>query len=220
MGSTTPSRQVLVMKTLRPLALAALLLAGLNPAVQAQKLSVTPAPGLWENSMTFKVNGVDMMAALRAAQAEAMKELKNLPPDQRAMMEQMMQQALDGAGGPQRSCLTPEQARVAADPQALLRQMSEDGGGAQECRFELVSVSGNTLNLRGTCKPEEGWNGVVNGSMTLHDARRWSSRFSGQGRMQGEMMPGLPAPGGVVEMLMEGSGRWLGADCGSVAPER
>lgn len=78
----------------------------------------------------------------------------------------------------------------------------------------------NTLKLRDNCKPEEGWNGVVNGSMTLHGARRWSSRFSGRGRMLGDMMPGLSAPGGEVEMLMEGSVRWLGADCGSVAPER
>ncbi len=205
---------------LRPLALAAVLLAFLNPAALAQKLSVTPTPGLWENSMTIKMNGVDMMATMRAAQAEALKELANLPPAQRAEIEKMMGQALAGAGAPQQSCLTPEQARVAADPKALLRQMTEEGGADQECRFELVSVSGNTLKLRGTCKPEDGWNGVVDGSMTLHDAKRWSSRFSGQGRMQGEMMPGMAAPGGRVEMLMEGSGRWLAANCGSVAPER
>jgi hypothetical protein len=38
--------------------------------------------------------------------------------------------------------------------------------------------------------------------------------------VQGEMMPGITAPGGQVQMVMEGSGRWLSASCGSVAPER
>lgn len=113
-------------------------LLGLSPAVQAQKLSVTPAAGLWESSMTIKLNGVDMVAMARAAQAEAM---KTMPRQERAMMEQLMQQALGSLGAPECSFLTPEQARVAADLQALLRQMSEDRGGAQECRSELVSVS-------------------------------------------------------------------------------
>ncbi len=203
----------------RPLVVSAALCVGLQAGAQAQKLSTTPTPGLWEHRMGMTLNGVDVMAGLRAAQAEAMKELQNLPAEQRAMMAQMMQQAMAGAGGPQQSCLTPEQARAAADPQALLQQMNEERE-EQGCRFALESVSGNTLKLRGTCKPEDGWNGVIAGTMTLHEAKRWSSRFSGQGKMQGEAMPGLNAPGGQVEMVMESSGRWLAADCGRVAPER
>jgi hypothetical protein len=214
----------------RPLALATLALASLSSlttAAHAQKLSVTPAPGLWESTMSLKLNGVDIMAGMKAAQAEAMKQLKDMPPAQRAEMEKMMQQALGGAGAPLQSCLTPEQARMAADPQALLRQMTEGEDAEQACRFELQSVSGNTMKLRGTCKPEDGWNGVVTGTMTQHDPKRWSSRYSGQGRMQGDAMPGMPGMPGMsankgaqVEMLMESSGRWLAADCGQVAPER
>jgi hypothetical protein len=208
------------MRLSRPVALAALLLTLLHPAAQAQKLSITPAPGLWENSMKITLNGVDMMAAMRAAQAESLKQLQGLPPAQRAQMEQMIQQAMGAAGGPQQSCLTPAQAQAAADPKALLRQLAEGEDADQNCRFEVESVTGNTLKMRGNCKPEDGWNGVVTGTMTLHDAKRWSSRFNGQGRVQGEMMPGITAPGGQVQMVMEGSGRWLSASCGSVAPER
>jgi len=208
----------------RPVALAVMLLAGLTTTAQAQKLSVTPAPGLWEMTMTLKMNGVDIMAGMKAAQAEALKEMKDLPPAQLAEMEKTMQEALGGAGAPLQSCLTPEQARMAADPQALLRQMSEGEDAEQACRFELQSVSGNTMKLRGTCKPEDGWNGVVTGTMTQHDPKRWSSRYIGQGRMQGDAMPGMPGmpanKGAQVEMLMESSGRWVSANCGQVAPER
>lgn len=193
------------------LLLAGSLLLG-SAAVMAQKLSVTPAPGLWENTQTMKLGGIEMGALMRQAHAEAMKQL---PPEHRAMAEQAM--AAMG-GGPSRECLTPEQARAASDPAALLRQINEDQDG--NCRFDLVSTSGNTLNLRGQCRAEDGWNGAVQGAMTMHDARRWSSRFTGSGRWQGDLPPGVPTRGGAVEMLMEGSGRWLAAACGDVKPVR
>jgi hypothetical protein len=196
-------------------ALATLLLAA--PA-SAQRLSVTPQPGLWQVENQVSYNGVDLLAQMRAMQAEM---LRQLPADQRAMAEQMLREQGEALGGSSRECLTAEQAREMADPRRLLERMNEpDEDGDLSCRYELVSVSGNTLQVRGQCEPQDGWNGRMQGTMTLHDARRWSSRFSGTGRLRGEAatMPGIPNATGPVEFVISSNGRWVTATCGDVAP--
>jgi hypothetical protein len=186
----------------------------------AQRLSVTPQPGLWEIDNKITYNGVDLFAQMRSMQAEM---LRQLPADQRAMAEQMMREQMQAMSGQSRDCVTAEEARELADPKRLVERMNEpDEEGTLDCRHELVSVSGNTMQVRGQCAPQDGWNGQTQGTMTLHDARRWSSRFTGTGRLRGEAtaMPGIPNPAGPVEFAVVSSGRWVAASCGDVKPQR
>jgi hypothetical protein len=190
----------------------------LSAPAAAQRLSVTPSPGLWESTQKMLLNGVDAMAAMRTAQAEM---LKSLPPADRAMAEQMMKAQAGAFGGPQRECLTAQAVRELNDPALLLahlnKQSAEEGDA---CRHQVVSVSGNTIQVRSQCKPQEGWQGTMQGTLTLHDERRMSHRFTGSGKLVGEAMPGIPNPTGTVNIVVEGQGRWLGAACGDVKPGR
>jgi hypothetical protein len=186
-----------------------------SPAL-AQRLSPAPTPGLWENTNKITLNGVDLMAAMRQAMEQSLKEL---PPAQRAQAMQALQAQAAVIGGTTAECLSPAMARELTEPRALVDRLNreEDNAG---CRYELVSASGSTVRLRGQCKPEDGWNGAVQGSFTLNDAKRWSARFTGSGRLLGEAMPGIPNAQGEVQMVIEMSGRWVAASCGSVKPER
>ena len=83
----------------------ALLLGLSSPLVQAQMLQ----PGLWElTTSNMQVDGKplpDMEFMLG--------QLKNLPPEQRAMMEGVLaKQGISVAGKGVRSCLTPDQVKT------------------------------------------------------------------------------------------------------------
>lgn len=190
-------------------------LMAIGPAA-AQRLSVTPSPGLWESLDKVLRNGVDVMAAARAAQAEM---LKRLPPSERAMVEQTLKAQGGQPGAAQRECLTAQDVRELNDPVvllALMNKQSQEEGDA--CQHQVVSVTGNTIQVRSLCKPEDGWQGVMQGTLTVHDARRISHRFTGTGRFVGEVMPGMPKSDGPVSIVAEGQSRWLGAACGDVKP--
>lgn len=203
---------------IHPLAMraAAALLAAAATPVLAQRLGPAPTPGLWENTQKITLNGVDLMAAMRQAMEQSLKEL---PHAQRAQAAQAMQAQAAAFGGTTPECLSPAMARELTEPRALVERLNreEDNAG---CRYELVSASGSTMQLRGQCKPEDGWNGTVQGSFTLNDAKRWSGRFTGSGRLLGEAMPGIPNAQGEVQMVIEMGGRWMAASCGNVKPER
>lgn len=212
------SRRAGTVGPLSTLALATLMAVMTAAPASAQRLSVTPQPGLWELENKISYNGVDLLAQMRAMQAEM---LRQLPEAQRAMAEQMMSEQLSAFDGTSQECVTAEEAREMSDPQRLIERMNDpDEEDALSCRYELASVSGNTVNVRGQCEPQDGWNGQVQGTLTLHDARRWSSRFSGTGRLRGEAaaMSGIPNPTGPVEFLISSNGRWVAASCGDVAP--
>jgi hypothetical protein len=196
------------------LCLAAALIA--VPAA-AQTLDPAPAPGLWETRFKLTVNGQDLGAAMKNAMAAA---LKDLPPDQRAMAEQMMK-AQGGAmvGAPEQECLTAETAKRRSDARTMLADLQED---SPDCRYEPVKISGGTVSFKGRCTDPEGFTGDIVGEMTMTSAKAWTGRWTGTGRMAGDMegMPGLKvAPDGRVQMAWNGSGRWLGASCGNVKPE-
>ena len=201
------------MKTLA-LSLTAALLA--STAV-AQTLNPAPAPGLWETQFKLTVNGQDLGAAMQNAMAAAMKDM---PADQRAMAEQMMK-AQGGAmmGGPQQECLTAETAKRRSDARTMLADLQKD---APTCRYEPVKISGGTVSFKGRCTDPDGFSGDIAGEMTMGSAKAWTGRWTGTGRMAGDMggMPGLKvAADGRVQMAWNGSGRWLGASCGNVKPE-
>lgn len=201
--------------TRHPTAVLALLTAAALPAA-AQTLSPAPAPGLWSTEHQMTINGKDMAAAMKSAMAAA---LKDMPPEHRAMAEQMMAaRGMPGAGGPRQDCLTPAEAARRSDARTMLDDVQRD---SPSCRYEPVQVSGAKVSFKGRCADPQGFTGDIAGELTMDGAKAWSGRWTGKGRMAGDMsqMPGLGVgPDGKVEFGWTGRGRWVAASCGAVPP--
>ena len=166
---------------LNPLILGCCLLPTLASAVDIQ-------PGLWEiSSQQMQVDGQAM-----PGMQQMMEQLKNLPPEQRQMMEQMMaQQGVQLGDQGVRICISAEQ--VAKQDFAM--PDLQDG-----CSHEIVERSAQVWKFRFTCPDGHG-----EGETRFSDGKAFHSQFRG---MQGGK-----------SSSMESHGRWLGADCGGLPPQ-
>jgi len=164
--------------------------AALAGAAGAQTLK----PGLWE--VTSRMQGGQMDQQM----AQMQKELAGMPADQRKMMEDMMaRQGMKagpggGAGMTTKICMTKEM--VERD------QLPAQQG---DCRTTHQSRSGNTMKFEMACtQPPSRGEGQVT--------------FSGSDAYTMKMAMTTHGKGKPETMNMEGGGKWLGADCGSVKP--
>jgi hypothetical protein len=177
--------------TVRRTAFAALALALALPA-HAQQLK----PGLWEMSNHVS----DSSGRLDNAMAEAQKQMAQMPPEQRKMMEQMMArhgvQLAGGSGGAMvaRMCLTPEMVRNNELP------MAQQGN----CTHRRSPVSGGKMKFSFSCS---------------------DPKTSGEGELvfKGDSsytMKARVVQGGSKDdvMMVDSSARWLGGDCGNIRP--
>jgi hypothetical protein len=154
-------------------------------------------PGLWE--MQHKMGGSPQMDQ---AMAQMQKQMAAMSPAQRQQMEAMMGQhgvtmPTPGAGGgmAMKVCITPEMAARSEMPSQYEGQ----------CTSTVTSRSGNTLQMRFTCQnpPSSG-----EGTYT----------FSGDTAYTLKMVVNTTRQGKPESMTLDGQGRWLSADCGSVKP--
>ena len=186
-------------------ALAALL--AIASAAGAQSLP-RPELGLWETRTTILLDGKNPFADRRSQQAE---QLKKLPPEQRRQIEAALP-PLGGKDDVHRECIDAKAQKVWADPHALLREMEKD---SPQCRFQLVKLSGSSMQLKGRCQDPDGFTGDLTGGFTMQGGKTWTMSYLGKGTMAGD---GGQAPK-PTEMRLEGSGRWIGANCGDVKPD-
>lgn len=171
--------------------LLALLIAGLAAgAASAQTLK----PGLWELRQTPQLD-----PARKAQMAQAQKAMENMPPEQRAMMEQMMAQrgvSVNMAGGviTVKACITKEQAERDLAPV-----------GSQGSCTQDVKRSGNVIRTHFVCSDPaaEG-----DSTVTLRGSDSFSNEVTIRHNRQGQ----------TETSRVSGEGRWLGADCGAVQP--
>jgi hypothetical protein len=174
-------------------AVAALVL-GSALALPASAQSIKP--GLWE--ITNTLGSAD--GQMQATMAQMQKEMAEMEPEERKMMEEMM--AKQGvqfggtAGGGMRTtmCITPEMAK----------------------RNDLM------VQQQGDCKHTR--SAAVGGKMTFSFVCN-NPRTTGDGEMSFAGDTGYKMKMKVVSgtarsdvMTMDASGKWLGADCGSVKP--
>ncbi|RYF39818.1 MAG: DUF3617 domain-containing protein [Comamonadaceae bacterium] len=152
-------------------------------------------PGLWE--VTNKMGGNPQMDQ---AMAQMQQQMASMPPAQRKQMEDMMAkqgvQVGAGAGGiSARICMTKEMVEQSPVP------MQQQG----DCKFTTQQRSGNTYKMAYSCAnpPSSG-----EGEYT----------FLGPEAYKGKMTVVSNPRGKPETMTMEGSGKWLGADCGAVKP--
>jgi hypothetical protein len=154
-------------------------------------------PGLWEQAMTMKSASGQMESQM----AQMQKDLASMPPDQRKMVEDMMAKqgmAMGSAGGRSttiKMCITPEQAERADLPQ-------QDNN----CKQETVERSGSTVRYRFSCSGNPPTSGE--GEYTMASPTSYSGRSTVLTQMQGKP----------EKIEMTHTGRWLGADCGSIKP--
>jgi hypothetical protein len=172
------------------LLVAAAAAAALSLPVAAQSLK----PGLWE--VSNKMDNPQMNQAM----AEMQKQLAAMPPAQRKQMEEMMakQGVKMGSGG--------AQGGMAAQI-CMTQEMTERGDVPIQgnCKITQQSRSGNTTKMAYTCAnpPSSG-----EGTFTYHGPEAYSSRTVVKTTVQGKP----------ETITMEGSGKWLKADCGNLKP--
>lgn len=168
---------------------AAAAVAALSFPAAAQNLK----PGLWE--MSNKMDNPQMNQAM----AEMQKQLAAMPPEQRKQMEAMMAKQGVKMGGAAGGAMT---AQV-----CMTKEMAERGDVPMQanCKITRQSRSGNTTHMAYACSnpPSSG-----EGSFTYHGPEAYSSKMVVKTTVQGK----------AETMTMEGSGKWLKADCGNLQP--
>lgn len=159
-------------------------------------LAQTLKPGLWELNNRIASASPETMAVMAAAQ----QQMANMAPEQRKQIEQMMarngvnMQMGDGGGVKVTYCLTKEMAEKQELPT----------GQPGQCSTTRTPVPGG-MNVTFTCtRPPSSGNGQVIFNGNTGFSMRMNVNSSAQGKPQ--------------NVVVEGNGRWLGADCGSVAP--
>jgi hypothetical protein len=154
-------------------------------------------PGLWE--VTHKMNSGNSQMDQQMAQMQ--KQMAAMPPAQRKQMEEMMAKqgtqmpgAAPRGGMSMKMCMTKEMA-----------ERSEIPAQQGDCKTTQQSRSGNTMKMAFTCTnpPSSG-----EGQYTFTSPEAYSMKMVVTTTVQGKPQ----------KMNMEGSGKWLGADCGNVKP--
>ena len=176
---------------MKTLSLAAAVLAG---AAALPVAAQTLKPGLWE--MQHKAGG---NPEVDSAMAEMQKQMKSMPPEQRKQMEAAMasrgmQMSPKGGGMAMRMCMTKE-----------MIERNDLPANRGDCKTTQRQRSGNTLKMAFTCSnpPSSGESQV-----TFTSSEAYTSRTTVTTTTDGKP----------EKMTVEGTGKWLGADCGNVKP--
>jgi len=149
-------------------------------------------PGLWEVQHKMKGNP-EMERQLE----EARKQMAAMPPEQRKQMEAMMagRGVQMGAGGQSvRMCLTKE-----------MVERNEIPAQQGDCKMTNQQRTGNTLRVNFTCTnpPSSG-----ESQMTINSPESYAMKTTATSSIDGR----------VEKMSVEGTGKWVAADCGGLKP--
>ncbi|MCY1405380.1 hypothetical protein D9M71_206190 [compost metagenome] len=161
----------------------------LGVLVPAQAQEVLP--GLWElSSDNMQVNGQQM-----PSMQELLGQLDGLPAEQRQMLEETMAgKGIQAGGQGLRVCLSEAQVKA----QELPLQDARSG-----CTQEITERSEQLWKFRFSCPDAEG-----EGETRFVSAREFVTRIDSR----------FNAAGQAGTSRMETRARWLGEDCGELAP--
>ena len=171
-----------------------ILLGGLLAAAALTATAQTMKPGLWEISNQMTGGSDEMMGAM----AEAQKQMANMPPEQRKMMEEMMAKhgtsLRPGGGMTTRICLTQDMINH--------NQVSRQEGNCKQTTSQKV---GNTMKFSVACSnPTSSGEGTI----TFISPEAYSTQMSINTTQNGKP----------VTMKMESTSRFLATDCGNIKP--
>ena len=164
-------------------------LVGIASGAHAQMLQ----PGLWElTTSNMQVEGKAM-----PDMQQMLGQLQMLPPEQRAMMEQVLaKQGITLGGNGIRSCLTPEQVKANDIP------LQDPQSG---CTQRITERNGNVWKFSFSCPKAQGA-----GTATFLSDREFTTQVAGTFNATGTSQRGS----------MNTRAQWLGADCGAVKPRQ
>jgi len=153
--------------------------------------------GLWEVTSKMKSDDGEMEKAMAQAQAA----MKNMPPEQRKMMQEMMaKQGVNMSMGADGSttvklCISEEMARR----NQLPAQQTGD------CKTEMAPRAGNTQSMSYACsKPVSSGTGVYT----------WNGGSAYTFKM--DIVNGSGSQ--TQKIQITGNGKWLADDCGGIKP--
>jgi hypothetical protein len=152
--------------------------------------------GLWETNNKMG-NGT---GKLQAAMAMVQQQMAGMSPEQRGKIEGMMAKqgvVISNDGVLAKVCVTP--AMVAR------QQLPIQQPGKGDCAYQQAPMIGNTLKYSFSCTNPQG-SGDGSATFTSPTAYTSATRVT------------TSATGASETVNIESSGRWLGADCGSVKP--
>jgi hypothetical protein len=171
----------------------AVLALGASATASAQSLK----PGLWEITNKMQSSSGQMEQNMSQMQ----QQMANMPPEQRKMVEEMMakQGVKMGPGGPgggitARICMTKE-----------MVERNELPSQRGDCKTTQQARAGNTMKMAFTCTnpPSSG-----EGQVTYTSPESYAMK----------MMVNTQVQGKPEKVNMDGTGKWLGSDCGNIKP--
>lgn len=151
-------------------------------------------PGLWEHSFTIKTQSGEMEAAM----AQMQKELAGMPPEQRKMIEQMMELKGVGMG-----------TKGTSVEMCVTKEMSEDGFVPQndgDCKQQIIKQTGNRITFTFDCAGDPPTSGE--GEITMSNSKAYTGKATINTKVDGK----------TERMEMTQAGKWLANDCGKVKP--
>jgi hypothetical protein len=162
----------------------------------ANAFAQSTKPGLWE--IQTRMGGNPQMDQARA---QMQQQIASMPAAERKMMEDMMaQQGLNMGVGKDggvsvKVCITPEM--------AARQEMPNQTEG--DCKTQLGARTGNTMKMSFVCTnpPSSG-----EGTYTFRGDTGYDMAMRVKTTNEGKPM----------DVTMDGTGRWLSADCGKVRP--
>lgn len=169
------------------------LAAAAPPLARAQEKIL---PGLWEHTFSMKSE----TGRMEALQQQMQTQMAALPPAQRQQMEAMMAQrgvAIGPRGNTFKVCISKEDAAADRLPQ-----------NDERCQQQTLQRSGNTVRFKFSCATEPPASGE--GQFTVTNPKAYTGSSTVNTVVQGQP----------ERMLVSTNGRWVGADCGALAPRR
>jgi hypothetical protein len=178
---------------------AAALILALSAGIAVRAAGLGLKPGLWEVKVIKQLmDGRDMAAQMNAAMGQAQQALASLPPEQRARIEAMMNNAGVGRGanGGFRICVSPQMAQRNAPV------LDKDG----RCQPAMLTRHGDRVdfqfncNSNGTTMQGKGEATITAESISTHTEMTTTSS-NGTHQMQNDTLM-----------------TYISADCGDVKP--
>ncbi len=175
--------------------LAGFLLLSAAALVALAAVALDMKPGLWEHSFTIKSES----GQIEAAMAEMQRQLEQMPPAQRQMMEQMMAaqgMSLRPGGSSVKACVTAEEIARGELPQ-------QEG-----CEQQVLEQGRDKLRVRFSCAGNPPTSGE--GEVVFHSPTHYTGKAAFETAIDGRS----------ERMTVEQVGKWISADCGAIKPLR
>ena len=170
--------------------IAAVILISGSVAALAQMQPLNVKPGLWEMTTTSAVNAT--------IPPEMQAQMSQLPPEQRARIEEMFRNRL---GQPQtathRSCVTAA---------SLAKMPFQDS--KVNCTWNTLTSNGSAMEIHGTaCRMDQGNGRTATGEVNV------TIRAAGSEAASGTIQFAMSGPNGQMSMNSSFTGKWVGATC-------